>query len=154
MTMSSMYAARIRWATDALARLIDRARSEGWIDGSAEAGTGAPTVNRTSFPPDWLQRQLGLSSAQNDALWLLACIENDPRAARLAQALAPMGCADFTIQLLQALVRAVGHRELTGTDLRQLAALGLIEMAVDQGLPMYRRWIRASDRFLDLAQGD
>jgi len=150
---------RVRWAVALLARLVQRGRVEGWLDGEVAAGElpdpeaiAARSAERLVATPQdpailtmqWLATRLRLSAPELDALWLLACVELAPAATRLAASLG----AEVSVQTL---AQAVAVR---GGELDRLSARGLVELATDARLPQHRRWVRASDRVVDLARGE
>jgi ATP-dependent 26S proteasome regulatory subunit len=96
------------------------------------------------FAMRWLSTRLGLSRAQELALWLLACIELSPAVARLAQAFG----SELSVQILMELVPQ------SSTELYELSRSGLLESSNDVRLPMHKRPVRANDRVLQLARGE
>src|SRR5205085_1319328 len=96
---ADVLADRIRWATVVLSHLVQRGRSEGWVEGApltmdladVDAVDAAITERVAISEPEletcamqWLSTRLSLSRAQEAALWLLCCIELSPAVARLA----------------------------------------------------------------------
>ena len=158
---ADVLADRIRWTLATLGQLIDRGRAESWLEGARVAtpdpeaiaaeiatrlacSTHAPTV----LPMEWMAVRLGLERRELDALWLLACIEIAPGAARLAQTLGTPDCPELSLLIL---------RQLSGLADRALDALdrlGLIELSTDARLPQQRRGVRANDRVVALARGE
>jgi hypothetical protein len=152
---------RARWTIAKLAKLVQRGRADGWIEGAPAATAGvdaevvvavieARTVKSTHavVPMQWLAGRLGLASQELDVLWLLASIELSPAAARLAQVFGSAEAPDLTIQILQQLIG------ITNARLDALYGLGLIEMSCDTRLPHHRRAVRVNDRVIELARGE
>jgi hypothetical protein len=100
-----------------------------------------------------MRARLGLAVEQVDALWLLACVEVDPLLSRLAAAFGTSECADVSLQTLQLLLASGGSDELDDEQIEALISLGLVETTTEARLPIHRRWIRASDRVVELARG-
>jgi predicted ABC-type ATPase len=156
---SELIADKVRWSIATLDRLVQRGRSEGWLDGSPVAATDPEDLAReilarlavTSWavaPMQWLAARLGLGETELDALWLLTCIELSPAAARLAQVFATTACLDLTVQILMELV------PISSKQLESLQAFGLIELSSDVRVPHHRRGVRANDRVIELARGE
>jgi len=153
---------RIRWATACLVRLVNEGRGAGWLEGSPiatavdQAELHAAIDARIAITPadlgvapmQWLAARLGLSAAELDLLWLLACIELDPGVARLAQAFGTPACPDLSVQIVQRMV-AMESRQLDA-----LERLGLIEVTVDPRIPHHRRPVRINDRVIEIARGE
>ena len=101
MSHESMLHARIRWAAASMARFVDLATREGWGTGSAtfHEPLAGDAVGAEVSPFDLLEARLGLSTAQVDALWLLACAEIEPALARFLSAVAIPGMPDVSVSV-------------------------------------------------------
>ena len=90
---------------------------------------------------------LDLSEEDLDAVWMWPA-ELDPGVARLCQVFGSHDCPDISLQLWRTLV------PLPMSRVEALSAHGLIEVANDSRLPHHRRPVRASDRLVELANGE
>ncbi len=141
---------RRRWTLTKLGRLINLGRSEGWLPGEIIDGVADPNefdVADVTSPLAVLASRVGLSNAELETLWILACTELFPDVAAGSQVLAAHGVHELNAQVIEL---------LTGVDeigLGKLARHGLIETPDDRRLPRFRRPVRASDRVLELARG-
>jgi hypothetical protein len=125
------------------------------LPGEPGAATADPVASSIAGvdPMGWLRGRLGLTAAEEDALWLLACAEIDPGVARLAGVLAMTDAPELSIQLWQGLARVAGG-DLPAASIERLVALGLVEASFDVRLTAARRWVRANDRVVQLARGE
>src|SRR4051812_16181606 len=86
-------AVRTRWTLARIAELLHQGREQGWLSGpalptttpSAEVLASHESTDET--PMELAASRLGLTYAELDALWLLACIELDPMVACASQQL-------------------------------------------------------------------
>ena len=154
---------RLRWSIALITRLVHRGRTEGWLAGSARPPEQLPDPDAIAasitsrlaatpqtperMPMQWLASQLALTGHELDVLWLLASVELSPAIARLVQTFGSAECPDLTVQLVQQLA------VVSPASLERLHELRLIELATEARLPSHRRWIRASDRTVELAGG-
>ena len=148
--------ARGHWALATLGEFANQGRSAGWLHGdpiphlrSADAFLGIG--ESTASPMRRLAGSLGLSSIAVDVLWLLVCVELEPRIARAAQLVMSPGMTELDAQVLERIIMrgAVFDEDV----LAELAQHGLIEVALDPRVPAYRRSVRAADRVVELARG-
>ena len=160
-TAAEVLADRTRWCCAVLGRLIQQGRREGWIDG---APTEPPALDaiaaelgaRLAVTPldpevrlvEWMAMRLELGAREVAVLWLLACIEIGPGAARLAQAFGACDGGVLSLAIVRALV------PLTDGELAHLETLGLLEVTGGARVPQSRRGVRAADRVIALAQGE
>jgi hypothetical protein len=157
---SEVLSDRASWGLAVLATQINSARAAGWLEGTPlPLGTSADALraviserfersSKAIVSLDWLSVRLGLKATETDLLWLLAVIEIDPRAAKLADAFGSSACVGLNVQVVQQMMR-IGSAQLAALD-----HWGLIEMANDPRLPLHRRSLRANDRVLDIARGE
>ena len=150
---------RKTWAIACIGTVINSGRTAGWLRG--EPLRAVPDADRLrvdaeaaadASPMRTLAARLGLTPQEVDVLWLLACVELEPALATACQALFPAGMQELTAQMIERLVAADGVH-VDGLLFARLHRLGLIEMAVDPRVPLFRRGLRVSDRVLDLARG-
>lgn len=155
---------RMRWSAAVFTALVHRGRREGWLAGTAQPNDALPdpavmraaidarivasTHDAAALPMQWLAVRLDLDDRALDLLWLLAMVEMSPAITRLARAVATGPSADLTVQIAQQLI------PVTRADVAALAELGLVEVSADPKLGAHQRWLRASDRVLDLARGE
>jgi AAA+ superfamily predicted ATPase len=158
---SEVLADRVRWTMSTLAALVNRGRAEGWLDGAPLDtqeldAVSLQIVRRTELtghlplvlPMEWMALRLGLDGRELAVLWLLACLEISPAAARLARALGSPEHPELSVQLLRQLVL------VTDSELDRLERFGLLELPGDPRIPQHRRAIRANDRVIALARGE
>ncbi len=143
------------WSLARIAELVNQGRNEGWLSG--QEMIGAPPSAEVAPPhgavSELLISRLDLIDAEVEALWLLACVELDPRVACAAAQLFVLHANTVTVQILERLV-ALGDDRLDDRSISQLSRLGLVEIAADHHVPLFRRAVRASDRVLAIIRGD
>lgn len=122
-------------------------------DGAGEVpAQGVQVPDASASPLNWLVARLELSSAASQALWLLTACEIDDELAAVARARSQMESTAFTVASLKRILLGVACVVST-EDIEKLAALGLIELECDHRVAQTRRWLRASDRVIELATG-
>lgn len=160
-TASEVLSDRVRWTIATLARLVNQGRAEGWLAGEPLDAPDLDAIasqllQRTALtghdplvlPMEWMALRLGLDGRELAVLWLLACIEIAPGAARLARALGAPEHPELSVQLLRQLI------PLADTELDRLERFGLLELPGDHRVPQQRRAVRANDRVVALARGE
>ncbi len=109
----------------------------------------AATSDDAAIPLLHLFRNLGLSMPAYHGLVLLACSELDRTLGGLVQSQATRDCPDHNVLGWRRAVPGLGGREV-----EELHEHGLIELPSDTQRPLHRRPVRATDRVLELADGD
>jgi hypothetical protein len=151
---------RIGWSIAMLHALIQRARRQGWLEGSLIEDAPDPfqllqaieercrlsCVDPRVLPMPWLSARLRLEACEAEALWLLACIELSPAVARLTESFGT--AAGITLQILRELVPA------TELQIATLQRFGLVELQTSPDVPHQSRRIRIGDRVLTLLRGE
>ncbi len=149
---------RRKWALGRIANLINEGRQACWLDGAQRYRVTAPEevlgecdayVGSEQTPMRALQHALRLSDSAMDALWLLACVEIDPKATRGIEPLLAVNTTTLSLQTLQLLLGDSDH----GFEVERMEATALVEIEAGRGVGMHRRAIRASDRVIELARG-
>ncbi len=157
-------AVRKTWSLGRISELLEAGRQGGWLPLAGDApavldatkllATYGEKLQSLATPMQRLAERCKLSPREVDALWLLTCIELEPRVTRaLKLLLVDSGVAEMTVQLLE---RATyGEKTHPGGEsfVERFCNLGLAECAIDSAVPLQRRTIRASDRVLELARG-
>ncbi|MBL0215749.1 MAG: ATP-binding protein [Myxococcales bacterium] len=109
----------------------------------------AATSDDVPIPLLCLLRNLGLSMPAYHGLVLLACSELDRTLGGLVQSQATRDCPDHNVLGWRRAVAGLGGREV-----EELHEHGLIALPADTQRPLHRRQVRATDRVLELADGD
>ncbi len=161
-TVADVIDDRIQWSIALLDDLVQRGRSEGWLEGDVcTSGLDHREAARqicercSQTPPDplllpmqWLAIRMQLDGVQAEVLWLLAAIELSPAVTRLVDAFGSPSSPGLTVQLLHQLF------PLRQGHLDALDRLALIELSSDPSVPHSRRRVRINDRVLSLLQGE
>jgi len=113
-------------------------------------------TGQTTNPPspsllDRLCVRLTLSDAARSALSILAACELDVALTRNAQSLSGLEFRGFSVPALRGVIGRTGL-DLTTCDLDSLVELALVETTLDVRVPAAMRWIKASDRVVELAR--
>jgi len=117
----------------------------------------ADTAIDEALPIGWLRARLGLSTTEEQVLWVLIAHELDPAARRLVRELNTEDVADPTLDAVRrtvygSLPDARAWRELSADG--ALQRLGLIERTDDgAATPEHRRTYRAAARVIALVHG-
>ncbi|MEJ7602562.1 MAG: AAA family ATPase [Kofleriaceae bacterium] len=157
MTTTGELKVRKAWALARIGELVNLGRAAGWLRGDAvDMGDADEILEDFEEDEDAamgvLGRRLGLGEVEMNVLWLLACLELEPRLARAAQMLMSNGMHELSTQIVERLVMEE-EGDCDGEVFERLARFGLIETGSDPRLPMYRRPVRANDRVIDLVRG-
>ncbi len=148
---------QLHQAAARLARLLDRGRREGWIEG--DASTAAALATAPEAADETALRQLAdrlaLSPTLQQVLWQLVACELDPRVRRVVEGLQREGHA-LTLGALMDTVYAEDPA-LATLELAldgPLVRFELVEVAPeDAHRPMSARRLRVRERVLELACG-
>ena len=147
--------ARFDWSIGLIAELVCSARDAGWLPGeqmtSADVDVLFARVSASSAESALNQicARLGLTTSEQNLLWLLACVELDPHVAAAAHVLVPSGMTDLSAQIVE---RVIGRGETLADDVfERLKRFALIDCNMD--LPMNRRPVRVHPRVVDAARG-
>lgn len=144
---------RIRWTAAVVATVIDDHRASRETLVAATDALEDSAWRHVSSPMTLLQRRLGLSPIEIDALWILASCELEPQLARVLRSASSGDSGALDVALLQRAVSIACDADIDDSMIASLANRGLVETAATPELPTYQRPIRASDRVLLLARG-
>lgn len=157
-------AVRKTWSLGRISELLEAGKQGGWLpiagdtpavlDATKLLATYSEKLQGRATPMQHLAQRCKLSPREVDALWLLTCIELEPRVTRaLKLLLVDIGGAEMTVQLLERAIHGEKTHPAGGSFVERFCNLGLAECAIDSAVPLHRRTIRASDRVIDLARG-
>ncbi len=154
--------ARSNWALARIAAAINAGRQARWLNdgenlpighGEAALAESDARIGHVVSPMRALMRGLALGSKEMDLLWMLACVELEPRLTRAVQSLQMPDATSISMQIAERLV-------LDDTDVEggrflfdRLLDNGLLDVIGGAREVLSCRQVRASDRVIELARG-
>lgn len=148
-------AARCDWALALIAELVNSGREAGWLTGPplpvVDVDVARVRANASSADTAMHQiaSRLSVSDVELDVLWLLACIELDPRVAHAVQLLVPSGLSEPSAQIIE---RLVGRGDVLMDDVFDRLDRWSLALS-DARVPLNRRAVRLHPRVLDAIRG-